>query len=113
MGERRDRNNPGASATPEVRKLLFEGKVHEAEVLAQKTMMGIPDRLPCYQTLGDLWLDFEGIADVVDYRLELNLSRALLTTRFKSGGTTYTREIFSSAPDQVIVVRLTASGKAS
>ncbi len=111
MGERRDRNNPQANRTPEVRQLLFEGKVHEAEALAQKTMMGIPDRLPCYQTLGDLWLDFEGIGDVTDYRLELNLSRAILTTRFRSGGTIYTREIFSSAPDQVIVVRLTASDK--
>ena len=110
MGERRDRNNPQANHTPEVRQLLFEGKVHEAEALAAKTMMGIPDRLPCYQTLGDLWLDFDGIADVMDYRLELNLSRAVLTTRFKAGETIYTREIFSSAPDQVIVVRMTASG---
>jgi alpha-L-fucosidase 2 len=111
IGERRDRNNPQANRTPEVRQLLFEGKVHEAETLAQKTMMAIPDRLPCYQTLGDLWLDFEGIGDVTDYRLELNLSRAIVTTQFKSGRTTYIREVFCSAPDQVIVVRLTVSDK--
>jgi alpha-L-fucosidase 2 len=111
MGEPRDRNNPQADHTPEVRQLLFDGKVHEAEALAAKTMMAIPDRLPCYQTLGDLWLDFDGIADVTDYKLELNLSRAILTTTFKSGGITYNREVFSSAPDQVIVVRLTSSAK--
>ena len=74
-------------------------------------MMAIPDRLPCYQTLGDLWLDFDGIADVTNYKLELNLSRAILTTSFKSSGVSYVREIFSSAPDQVIVVRLTSSAK--
>ena len=111
MGERRDRNNPQANRTPEVRQLLIDGKVHEAEALAAKTMMAIPDRLPCYQTLGDLWLDFDGIADVTDYKLELNLSRAVLTTSFKSNGVNYVREIFSSAPDQVIVVRLTSSAK--
>ncbi len=111
MGERRDRNNPQANRTPEVRQLLFDGKVHEAEALTAKTMMAIPDRLPCYQTLGDLWLDFDGIADVTDYKMELNLSRAILTTSFKSGGVSYVREIFSSAPDQLIVVRLTSSPK--
>jgi alpha-L-fucosidase 2 len=111
MGERRDRNNPQANRTPEVRQLLFDGKVHEAEALAAKTMMALPDRLPCYQTLGDLWLDFDGIADVTDYKLELNLSHAILATSFKSGGVSYAREIFSSAPDQVIVVRLTSSVK--
>src|SRR5580692_12860366 len=72
MGEYRDRNNPQASRTPEVRNLLMAGKVHEAEALAAQVMMGVPDRLPCYQTLGDLWLDFDGIAgdDVKNYRLE-------------------------------------------
>jgi alpha-L-fucosidase 2 len=111
IGDRRDRNNPQANRTPEVRQLLFDGKVHEAEALAAKTMMAIPDRLPCYQTLGDLWLDFDGIADVTNYRLELNLNRAIATTSFKSDGVTYIREVFSSAPDQVIVVRLTSSTK--
>jgi alpha-L-fucosidase 2 len=112
IGDRRDRNNPQANRMSEVRQLLFAGKVHEAEALAAQTMMGVPDRLPCYQTLGDLWLDFDGIGEVTDYRLELNLSRAVLTTSFKSNGVSYTREIFSSAPDQVIVVRLTSSTKA-
>jgi alpha-L-fucosidase 2 len=111
IGDQRDRNNPQANRMPEVRQLLFDGKVHEAEALAAKTMMAIPDRLPCYQTLGDLWLDFDGIADVTDYKLELNLSRAVLTTSFTSNGVGYVREIFSSAPDQMIVVRLTSSAK--
>src|SRR4051812_24373502 len=49
-GERRDRNNPEAGQNvPVIRKLLFEGKVHEAEALAERTMLSIPRRLPVYQ----------------------------------------------------------------
>ncbi len=107
IGEKRDRNNPQAGRTPEVRALLLAGKVHEAEALAQQVMMGIPQRLPCYQTLGDLWLEFENVpTEVTDYRLELNLDEALVKTRFTANGVRWTREVFSSAPRNVIVVRL-------
>jgi alpha-L-fucosidase 2 len=110
MGERRDRNNPQANRTPEVRALLLAGKVHEAEALAQQVMMGIPDRLPCYQTLGDLWLEFEGLAeDVQEYRLELDLDSAIVSTHFASTNAQWKREVFSSAPRNVIVVRLECS----
>jgi alpha-L-fucosidase 2 len=106
-GERRDRNNPQASHTPEVRKLLMAGKVHEAEALAQQTMMGIPDRLPCYQTLGDLWLEFEDVpTEVKGYRLELDLDAAVVKTCFTAGDVRWTREIFCSAPRNVMVARL-------
>ena len=110
IGERRDRNNPHAGRTPEVRKLLLAGKVHEAEALAADVMMGIPVRLPCYQTLGDLWLQFDNIpAQVSDYRLELDLDEAIARTRFTANGVRCTREIFSSAPRNVIAVRLESS----
>lgn len=107
MGEYRDRNNPQASLTSEVRKLLMAGKVHEAEALAAGVMMGIPDRLPCYQTLGDLWLDFENVpAAVTNYRLELDLDEAVAKTCFTAAGAEWTREIFSSAPRNTIVARI-------
>ena len=107
MGERRDRDNPKAARTADVRALLMAGKVHEAEALAAEVMMGIPDRLPCYQTLGDLWLSFDGLADAAqDYRLELNLDDAVARTSFAADGARWTREVFSSAPRNVIVVRL-------
>src|SRR5271170_8137793 len=114
-GEIRDRNNPRAGAAiPKIRELLFAGKIAEAEALATSDMLSIPRRMPCYQTLGDLHLDFSpaGLtadAKVEDYRLELNLDTAIVTTTFVHDGTSYKREVFSSAPDQVIVIRLTAS----
>jgi alpha-L-fucosidase 2 len=107
MGERRDRNNPQAARTAEVRALLMAGKVHEAEALAADVMMGIPDRLPCYQTLGDLLLEFDGVLESVqEYRLELDLDEAIARTSFCAGGARWTREVFSSAPRNVIAVRL-------
>ncbi len=110
-----DRINPKApAAVPRIRELLFAGKVAEAEALALTDMLSTPRRMPCYQTLGDLHLDFSPMGltpetKVEDYRLELNLSTAIATTTFTHQGTRYTREVFSSAPDQVIVIRLTAS----
>jgi alpha-L-fucosidase 2 len=107
MGEYRDRNNPQGSRTPEVRNLLMAGKVHEAEALAAQVMMGVPDRLPCYQTLGDLWLDFDNVPTAVtNYRLELDLDEAVVKTRFSAAGAWWTREVFSSAPRNVIVARI-------
>lgn len=106
MGERRDRNNPRADAVPEIRRLLFEGKVHEAETMAAADMISVPARLPCYQTLGDLWLTFDGVQEVSQYRLELDMDSAMVRTTFTSNGVLFTREVFSSAPDQAIVVRL-------
>jgi len=114
-GEYRDRDNPKAgAAVPKIRELLFNGKIAEAEALALSDMMSIPRRMPCYQTLGDLHLDFSpsGLTPdtkVEDYRLELNLDTAIATTSFTHNGTRFTREVFSSAPDQVIIVRLTSS----
>lgn len=115
-GERRDRDNPRAGeAVPEIRRLLFAGKVHEAEKMAVDDMLSIPRRMPCYQTLGDLYLDFsasgltEAASSIENYRLQLDLDRAIATTTFDHQGVHYTREVFSSAPDQVIVIRLTAS----
>jgi len=47
-------------------------------------------------------------APPANYRRALDLATGLHTVSFASGGVTYTRETFASAPDQVIVMRLTA-----
>lgn len=108
-GEKRDRSNPaGGAALPEVRRLLFAGKPKEAEALAEKDIIAIPKRMPPYQTLGDLTIHFPHQEEFTDYTRELDLNTAIVRMRYRSGDTVYTREIFSSAPDQVIVMRLTA-----
>jgi alpha-L-fucosidase 2 len=107
-GEQRDRNNPeGAKAVPEIRRLLFAGKVKEAEALADKTMIATTRRMPPYQTLGDLSLHFSGQEQATDYTRELDLDSAIARVSYVAGGARFQREIFSSAVDQVIVIRLT------
>ncbi|GAB4456069.1 MAG: glycoside hydrolase family 95 protein [Armatimonadaceae bacterium] len=119
-GHPMDRTNPDALPTlPEVRRLIFAGKNKEAEALVEDHLLGIPRRIKSYQTLGDLRLTFssgdtpaEGIPSegtpTGDYRREVNLDTAIATTCFTIGAVTYTREVFVSAPDDVVVVRLAA-----
>ena len=105
-----DRNNPGAlEALPVVRRLIFEGKNEEATKLAGEKMMGIPPRIKSYQTLGDLIIGMEHGGEPSDYTRELSMDTGIAATRYVIGGTVYAREVFSSAPDRVIVVRLECS----
>lgn len=107
-GKKRDRVNPEAlQALPEVRRLLFEGKPREAEALEDRKMMGIPNRQPPYQPLGDLNIEFSGQDNAIDYRRELNLATGIVRVTYRIGEATYTREVFSSARDQALIVRIT------
>ena len=105
--------NPEAlSYLPKVRQLIREGRYKEAQDLADQKLMGRPRHLQAYQPLGDLRLVLEGHEHPTDYRRELDLDRAVVRVRYRIGDTTFTREVFSSAPDQSIVVRLTSEGPA-
>ncbi|MET0552774.1 MAG: glycoside hydrolase family 95 protein [Vicinamibacteria bacterium] len=97
---------------PEIRRLIADGRYREAQELADRSFMGRPRHLQAYQPLGDLRIALDGHQQPEDYRRELDLDRAVARVRYRIGATTYTREVFSSAPDQAIVVRLTADGPA-
>ena len=92
---------------PTVRKLLFEGKQRQAEQLAMEQMMSVPLRQEKYQPFGDLRLHFPGHGEPVDYRRELDIDAGIAKVSYRIGQTIFTREVFSSFPDQVIVVHLT------
>ncbi|MBN1393253.1 MAG: glycoside hydrolase family 95 protein [Sedimentisphaerales bacterium] len=93
---------------PEARRLIFAGKYAEAHKLIGKKMMAKPIVQMQYQSLGDLLLVFPDIDKVMNYRRQLNLDTAITDVSFTVGDVTFTREVFSSAVDQVIVIRLTA-----
>jgi alpha-L-fucosidase 2 len=105
-------NEEALQYLPRVRQLLREGRYKEAQDLADEKLMGRPRHLQAYQPLGDLWLVMESHDQPTDYRRELDLDRAVVRVRYRLGSTTFTREAFSSAPDQSLVVRLTADGPA-
>ncbi|WP_186756534.1 glycoside hydrolase family 95 protein [Echinicola salinicaeni] len=94
-------------ALSEARKLIFEGKYDEAqELINQKFFSGVYG-MP-YQTLGNLRLNFYGEEPTSGYSRELDLEKAIVTTRYEKGGVNYETKVLSSFPDQVIVVQITA-----
>lgn len=105
--------NPEAhAALPEIRRLINAGEYVKATELADAKFMGVPMRQMSYQTIGDLKLDFPGLAGGDgDYLRELDLDGAIATTSFTAGGVRHRREVIASAPDGVIAVRLTAGRK--
>ena len=105
-----DANPDALKNLPKVRQLLFEGKYSEAEKLAQSGILGTfrRDNASSYQTLGDLTFDFGPLRGISNYRRELDIEEAIARVSYTSGQTNYLREIFSSAPGQVLVVRFTA-----
>lgn len=106
-----DPANPEApAAIRQARELVFAGKRTEAEDILAKHALGLPSRMVQYQTLGSVMIDFADEADraVSGYRRSLDLDTAVATTTFTHGGVTYTREVFASAPDQIVAIRLSA-----
>src|SRR5687767_10685347 len=89
-----------------VRDALFKDSIAKAISLLKK-MQG-PDT-EMYQPLGDIIIKQQFKGEPSNYYRDLNISNATSTTKFTADGITFTREIFSSAPDQVIVIRLKAN----
>jgi alpha-L-fucosidase 2 len=119
-GSRQDADRPDAAQfLPEIRRLLLEGKNVEAEklVYAHFTCLGAGSGFGrgrdvpygSYQILGNLRLAFPaGAKDLQNYRRTLNLADAIASVEYEQAGVTYRREAFVSAPDQAIIIRLTA-----
>ncbi|MFD2569018.1 glycoside hydrolase N-terminal domain-containing protein [Spirosoma soli] len=97
-----------ATYLPQVREALFREDYKAADNLVKK-MQGLYTE--AYQPLGDLTIKQTFAGEPTDYYRDLNITDASATIRFKVGGVGYTREIFVSAPDQVIIVRLRADQK--
>ena len=107
-GYLRDTTNPKAIlALPRIRQQLFDGHNAEATELA-KDLLGIPERIKSYQTLGNLRLSFSTPGETSDYRRALDLETGIATVTYRIGETRFTRQIFASAPHNLIVIRLTA-----
>lgn len=91
----------------EVRALIFANRNADAQQLIQKTFYTGKNGMP-YQTIGSLIISSPGHDQVTDYYRDLDLERAVATTRYKADGVTFQREVFTSFADNVVIVRLTA-----
>lgn len=101
-------NREGASAyLNEVRRLIFEGKNSEARSLLDAKFMTSQHGMR-YLTLGSLQMDFDCEGEVDSYSRDLNLEDATASVRFRCGGVEYTRRVFTSFADNVMVIELVA-----
>jgi alpha-L-fucosidase 2 len=98
----------GYKNLPEIRKLLFDGKYAEAQEITERELM-TPGNWNMYQTLGDLTINFKHTGEISNYKRELNLDNAIVKISYQADGIDFTREYFSSHPDNVIAVKYTAS----
>jgi alpha-L-fucosidase 2 len=135
-GNADDRNAPAAVASfRRARDLSLAGKVAEAQAILQRDCMLPGDMMPrSHQTLGDLFLRFEGAsARATDHRRSLDLRTGVAETRFalvhevanpqargapdaqeapdataNAPPVRVTREVFANAPDELLAVSVRA-----
>ncbi len=108
-GPSRNDNPDGLKGLDSIRTYIFSGEYAKANALSNKYLTAKKLHGSKFQVVGNLNLSFNDNENYTDYYRELDLERAVSTTTYKVGGVTFRREVFSSKPDQVIVVRLTAS----
>jgi alpha-L-fucosidase 2 len=61
-----------------------------------------------YQPFGDVFIELQDGGDASNYRRELDLTRAVHSVTYESGGVKYRREAFASFPAKLMVFRFTA-----
>jgi alpha-L-fucosidase 2 len=112
-GYKRNANNPLAIENLEkIRQLIFLGKNDEATALAERSLIGMPSTIESYQTLGDLMMvDLHSDTLYSGYHRALDIENALASVTYKKNKVHYSREIFASAPDQIVCMRLVSSVK--
>ncbi|GAA0263944.1 glycoside hydrolase family 95 protein [Rhodanobacter caeni] len=98
---------------PQIRQLLREGRNVEAEQLTNQHFTWSGEAASAhygsYQGLGTLTLDFAAnAAPVIGYRRSLDIPTATSEVRYTQDGVNYRRTMFASAPDQVMVLHLSA-----
>lgn len=109
-GGLRHRVNPDAQeGFREVRELLKQEKIEEAQKVAFEKMQGVTPNMRHYMPLGNLNITMEFNGRAKDYHRQLDISSAVADDSFTVGDVVYTREVFVSAPDEVMVIRITAS----
>ncbi|WP_235848561.1 glycoside hydrolase family 95 protein [Litchfieldia alkalitelluris] len=106
-GKYREWVQPNAkNVLAEVRSLLFQGKYVEADILCKELMGPYTES---YLPLGDIHIQFEHGQLAHSYQRILDLEEGIARTEYKVGNVLFTREMFASYPDQVIILHLKAS----
>jgi alpha-L-fucosidase 2 len=104
-----DQSNPrGAGALAQIRQLVFQNQWSQAQSAIDQNMLGNPAGQLAFQPVGNLRLTLPSGGGTSEYTRVLDLTTATTAVSYLQNGVRYRRETFASAPDQVIVMRLTA-----
>ncbi len=93
----------------EVRNLMFQGEYVKGQEIMNGRLLGPWNE--SYAPMGNLYLDFENNDDYKEYKRELDLEEGIVRVNYKINGVDFNRTLFISAPDNAIVINLTASEK--
>ena len=93
-----------------IRKLIDEGKVHEADSLIIDKFSR-QDIVRSHQTAGDLFLHFKNRGEVTNYKRSLDFEKATSYVSYSVDGNTFKETAFSSQPDNVLVIKLETSNQ--
>ncbi|WP_064745671.1 glycosyl hydrolase family 95 catalytic domain-containing protein [Paenibacillus sp. UNC451MF] len=111
-GEPKDTNRYDAQRyLSSVREMIFAKRYEEAEETIEQHMEG--QEIASYLPLAELELIFDDQSDISEYRRELDLDNGVVRVQYLSKGARCTREIFISAVDQVMAIRLHSDNKTS
>lgn len=103
--------NPAAlSHLAEIRRLLFAGEYAQARDLCQQDLLANPKSFGTNLPLPALQFSLDDTGPHTDYRRSLDLDEAVTKASFRRKGTLFSREVFSSHPDGVLVARFTCAG---
>ncbi|MDE3254177.1 MAG: glycoside hydrolase family 95 protein, partial [Bacteroidota bacterium] len=111
-GSKINNNNPQALAhLKEIQEAIFKGEYQKGLDLSNKYLVGTPPNVRSYQTLGNLYIGYHWNtnADPAQYKRSLNLHTGIVTTQFRVDGNLVKEEVFASAPQNCIVVTITAN----
>ncbi len=109
-GGPRHRVNPDArEGLAEVRRLLAEERIQEAEKTALEKLQGVTPNMRHYMPLGDLTINMQLDAKAKNYSRSLQLANAVSDVHFTVNDVDYTREVFVSCPDQCMVIHITSA----
>ncbi|WP_140487252.1 glycosyl hydrolase family 95 catalytic domain-containing protein [Flavobacterium sp. GSA192] len=108
-------NNPNTSKNlKKIQQYLQDENYIDAQKLALTNIIADRNNTShgqVYQSIGNLILDFPGHENFTNFNRKLDLNTAVATTNYKIGNIEYQREIFTSFPDQLIIIHLTSSKK--
>ncbi len=91
----------------DARELLFAGEYAKAQELINSKLL-VPRITPrAFQPMGYLYLDYQDPGEIRRYERRLSMNEGVATTELETAdGNTIRQEVFSSWPDDVIVVRI-------